>query len=403
MALGKHLLQIIAVIFIIALVLGQWILALLCLLVLLTLGSARLWQAWALYRVGYERVLSDDRLFPSDQATLMVRLANRKLLPLARVELYDLVSQGIEVLDRELVSFGRAGERAIFRSISVGWYEAVAWRYQLHCPRRGAYQIGPVTLRASDPFGLRRQERTDQFVTRLIVYPRLLEATQLQFDLRQLLGDVRAQQRLLVDPVRTIGVRDYHPDDPFKNIHWNATARRGDLQTQVYEPVTSLELVCALDVDTFEYPWQGIQPDEVERAISTAATVCQALVEAKHRVGLITNSAVPEHSGWIHVPPGNNPQQFARLLETLAVLRPYSMMPMGRLLRNLSSVLFPSVTVLLISVVASEATQAALLRLRQAGYPIHWIFLGTSAPVLPGVSIYHAPPKTKSGPRMEAA
>ncbi|GIV97832.1 MAG: hypothetical protein KatS3mg057_2489 [Herpetosiphonaceae bacterium] len=403
MLFNKHLLELITLMFFISLLAGLWAVTLLCLLALMTVGAAQIWRRLALARIEYTRKLSADHAFPGDALALTLTIANRKLLPLARLDIYDMISPGLELEGPRVVSHGVAGGKAILHSVSLGWYEAVTWRYTLHCRQRGLYRLGPVHLRGGDPFGMFFDEREVRSLTRLVVYPRLLGPQELGFTMQHLLGDVRSRQHLIVDPVRTIGIRDYHRDDPLKSIHWGATARRGTLQTRVYEPTTSLELLCFLDVDTFEHYWEGVQRDEVERLISTAATICKALIEAGHSVGLLTNSAAPEAERLIHLRPGRSPHQLAYLMELLAVLTPYSILPMSRLLANAAHMLSPGATVLLISAVGNEEVQAALLRLCQHGHPVFWVSLSETAPSLPGVTLYHSPPAARWSQQMEVA
>lgn len=80
-------------------------------------------------------------------------------------------------------------------------------------------------------------------------------------------------------------------------------------------------------------------------------------------------------------------------METLARLTPYSITPMARLLRMSAADLPWGATLLLVSAVATEATQAALLRLRERGRPVSWLYLGSDRPPAPpGVVVRHAPP-----------
>jgi hypothetical protein len=77
----------------------------------------------------------------------------------------------------------------------------------------------------------------------------------------------------------------------------------------------------------------------------------------------------------------------------LAALTPLSLMPIGRLLRSAASDLPWGATILLVSTIAPDPTQAAMLALRERGRSVAWLFLGEEAPPqLPGVPIRHAPP-----------
>lgn len=374
----------------IAVATGQAGLILLCGSLLVAAGVARLWSRWALARVGYERELSQRRAFPGDEVELTIRVTNRKPLPLASLQIADRLPSNLAIDGKLLYSGARQGG-TLQRRTSLRWYESVAWRYRLRPQARGAYRIGPVELRSGDPFGLYTSEATEQRYTSLLVYPRLLSLPELGLPAHNPLGDTRAPS-LLRDPMRVIGVRDYAPSDPLKDVHWAATARTGSLQSRVYEPTTARVLALFLDLDTFEYYYEGIDPELVERMISATATLANEGLTAGYAVGLYANGAPAEYEQLARLPPGRSPAQLGLIMETLARLTAYSVTTMARLLRLSAPELHPGTTVLLVGSVNSEPTRAALLRLRQLGYRVVWLYMGPgAAPAVPGVSVYSPP------------
>ncbi len=375
-----------------ALVTGQGLLALICILLLLTAGMARLWDRWSLVRVTYTRELSQARAFPGDEVELAIRIANRKPLPLVALAVRDIVPANLEIAghDRRLDTEGR---QVINRTTSLRWYESIVWRYRLRCAARGAYRLGPAQIESGDPFGFYRTLRDIPERIGLIVYPLPLPLEELGLPPRHPLGELRARQ-LIRDPLRTVGVRDYHPDDPLKDVHWSATARTGTLQTRVYEPTTARELAIFLDLDSFERYWQGIDEEQVERLISAAATLAQAGLAEGYAVGLYVNGAPAEFEQFVRLPPGRSPAQIERIMETLARLTPYSVAPMALLLRTAAGDLPWGATLLLLSAIAPESTRAALLRQRERGRDVAWLYLGEDDPPrVPGVLVRHAPPR----------
>ena len=67
--------------------------------------------------------------------------------------------------------------------------------------------------------------------------------------------------------------------------------------------------------------------------------------------------------------------------------------PMARMLRLTASGLPWGATLLLISAIAPEGTRAALLRQREHGRNVAWLYLGEDKPPqVPGVLVRHAPP-----------
>ncbi|NJM05410.1 DUF58 domain-containing protein [Candidatus Gracilibacteria bacterium] len=386
----KRALSALAVLLVLAIVLNQVALALLCIALLLSAGLASLWSRWALRRVSYERSLSQERAFPGDELDLTLRLTNRKLLPLATLAFSDKLPSALHLLDTPTIVSGTNNYQFLQRRTALRWYESVVWHYRVRCTARGSYRIGPVTLESGDPFGLYDVSVAHEAYTRVLVYPQLLTLEELNIPARHPLGDTRARQ-LIRDPLRIIGVRDYAPGDPLKDVHWAATARTGTLQTRIYEETTARTVALFLDLDTFEFYYQGIDAALVERMISAAATLAHEGLRAGYAVGLYANGAPSEHEHLTRLPPGRSPTQLALIMDTLARLTPYSVLPAARLVRQSAVDLPTGSTLLLISAVNSEAIRAALLRQREQGRQVVWLFMGSGEPpAVPGVRVHVA-------------
>ena len=386
----------VALFFLLALLFGQGTLALLLGLMLLALAVARGWSALALRRIGYERCITPDRAFVGDRVDLHIRLRNPKLLGVPNLRIYDLVSAQLDFPGVKLVPHLQPANRLLERFTSLRPFEAVGWHVSVECTQRGYYLFGPARLQAADPWGLFLTEEELDGRTSLIVYPSLLPLAELGLQQRHPLGDIRARQQLLTDPARTVGIRDYEPDDPFKTIHWGATARRGALQTRIYEPTASLEAAILLDIDTFEQYWEGIQPELVERMISVAATVATLANTERWSFGLYANCATAGSDQFVRLSPSRSPAQLPLVLETLAKVVPFSLAPMPQLLRRIGPKLPWGATLLVISAVPSQAMQLAMLRLAEHGRHILWLYCGSQeTPKVPGVDIRRVMPDVR--------
>jgi uncharacterized protein (DUF58 family) len=376
------------VLLLLALLLRQGLAVLLLGLLGLALGFAYLWGRWAFHRVAYTRSLSSDRAFVGDTVTLTVRLENPKLLGLPSLRIDDTVPARLDYGEQRLLPHPQPHLQIWRRRIALQPYEAVSWSIDLSCSQRGFYSFGPVHLEATDAFGFQVRELELPSRTNLIVYPQLIPLPRLALRAQHPIGESRAPRQLLSDPSRTVGVRDYRREDPFKTIHWGATARRGELQTRVFEPTTSLDVAIMLNLDTFERYWQGVRYDLIERMISAAATVATAAAEERLRFGLYANGAPAESGQLIRIPPSRSPAQLNIVLEALATVVPYSITPFPNLLRQIGPSLGWGATVVVISAVPSEAFHSAVLRLKRHGRRVLWLYAGDDPqPRLPGVEI----------------
>lgn len=377
---------------VLALLLGRFTLALLLGLVLLGLGVAYLWSRLVLRRLSYERTFQPDHAFVGDTVTLRLQLRNAKLLGVPSLRIHEPVPSRLEVRGAKFVPSTQPGTRLMERLTSLRAYEAVNWHAEVACRERGYYAIGPTQLEATDPWGLHTVTLELPKRSTLVIYPRLLPLTSIGLDPRHPLGDLRAPQQLLSDPARTIGIRDYRRGDPFKAIHWGATARRGQMQSRIYEPTTSLEVAIVLDLDTFEHYWEGIQPELAERMISVAATVAHAASAGRWSLGLYANCVPADSEQVVRIAPSRSPAQLPLIMDTLAKLVPYSISAMPQILRHLGPLMPWGTTLVVIGAVASPAMQQALLRLAERGRRVLWLYCGSEDPPrVPGVALRRVP------------
>lgn len=378
------------------------LLALICTLLLVTAALAWVWNRWSLARVSCEHELSQRQALPGDEIDLYIRVTNRKLLPIPALYVHDKVAAGLKVIGPHVTS-DRNGGQFIRRVTSLRWYEGVVWHYRVQCLARGSYQFGPTNLTSGDPFGFHLSDKEITTITQLIVYPRFLSLDELGLPPRHPLGMIRAHH-LIRDPLRTVGVRDYHPEDPLKDIHWTATARTGSLQTRIYEPTTSLEVAIFLDISIFEEYWLGVDSEQVERLISATATVAQAGLAEGYAVGLYVNGMPGQYEHLIRLLPGRNPAQLEYIMATLARLKPYAATSMARLLRDAVHDLSWNTSLLLVSAIAPEKTCAALTYLHSKGRHVSWLYLGSgTTPKLPGITVHQTLPKQKHSEDVEMA
>ncbi len=360
-------------------------------LLTLTIALAWVWNRNVLRRVTFERTFPGHRFFPGDETAVEITIANRKLLPLAWLRWEDRFPAQADLLHGRLETEGTAGRRILSRGTTVRWYQRVRWRYPLRLPQRGLLTFGPATLRSGDLFGFFEQEERLAQVDRLLVYPRLVPLAELGLPARYLLGETPAPRQLFTDPVRTVGIRDYRPGDSFRHIHWPASARRQQLQVKVHEPVATLQLALFLDLDTFAHYWEGLRTEVTEYAISVAASVAKAAIEAGYAVGLYVNGVAAESDQPVRLAPSRHPGQLEQILEGLARLVPFSVVPMSRLLPEQLPRLALGSTVVLISSLARPDLLPVLVRLRDRGRRITLLYIGDDPPHIRGIHVHLLP------------
>lgn len=366
---------------------------------LLIVGLSTIWKNLSLLGVTYERHFDRTRVFPGEPVEMIVRIQNDKRLPLTWLRFRDNLPVPPDTDNSPLSLSGELTGSFYLQSVfSMQSHERVERRAILRFPVRGYYRIGPVAYESGDIFTLFTREREHKYIDTLIVYPQIWPLAELGLPPKEPFGEVRVHHSLFTDPIRTRGIRDYSPQDRFRDVHWKATARRGHLQTKVYDPSTGMTMAVFLNVATFARHWMGFDPDLLERAVSVAASICNYGVQQGWGVGFYANGAIPNSDQPIRVQPGRSPEQLANVLEALAAVTEFATGAIDTMLQRESPQLPWVSTVVLVSAIVTEEILISLVRLHEAGRRVVLLALGDEPPphIVTGrrvepILIYHIP------------
>jgi uncharacterized protein (DUF58 family) len=380
---------VILLLLIVSILLRNPLLLLLDILLMLVAGASALWGRYCLSGVSYARRFDTQRLFCGETLELWIEIVNAKPLPLAWLKAEDEFPLDFAVERVELGTSSKPHRRTLTNLLSLRWYERVRRRYRLTAEQRGAFEFGPVALSSGDIFGFRMRTLDLPDRQTVLVYPRVVPVEGLGLRAARPGGELAAPRRVIEDPLRLAGVRDYVPGDSVRHIHWKGTARRGTLQTRVFEPAAAQHLVVFLNGQTLERAFEGILTDLFETAIVVAASLAQAGLEARHPVGLFTNNSVREAARRVRLPASRHSDQMARILETLAQMTHFTQMPFDHLLRVEAPLLAFGSTVIAVSALVNDEILAALLALHDTGHPVALVVVADPEAAAPALN--HVP------------
>jgi uncharacterized protein (DUF58 family) len=367
-----------------------------------------IWATWCLVNLRYTRRLSEKRVLFGEQVTLSLSLENAKLLPLPWVEVEDLLPLKLLFRGRRPPIKVQRGLPVLESLFSPRWYERITRSYRVYCLARGVHSFGPARLRSGDLFGFLIREVQLAERDYLLVYPPVVPITQFGLPARRPFGDEPAPKRLLEDPARIAGTRDYRYGDELRRVHWKASARAMQLQSKVYESSTTYTLALFLNVqpllDTHDF---SLRPELHELAVCAAASIADWALNEGYAVGLYANTMLymPERRGdleepaereggllrrLLRLPPASEERQRQRIMEMLARLQAfYYGVSIEEVMLAERTRLPMGTTVVLITARMSEAMQQALLRLRRSGHAVSVLLVGETPalPDLPGISL----------------
>ena len=364
----------------IGLVASQGLLLVVGSLVLVLALAAWIWERFAFRSVSHTRSISRKRAFIGDTIDYSVSLDNDKVLPLIWVDIQDSFPEGLDLTGATMRGTGLELNRQHTITTSLLPYQKATWKYSLTCSVRGYHRIGPVRLRTGDIFGFNSAEtRYNQF-DHILVFPRVVDIEGLMFPAEHPMGEIRGTRPIYFDTNRVVGQRDYQPRDPMKHIDWKATARARTLQTKVFEPVVSLNMLIVMNGSTREHSWQGSNRRLFERTVTIAASVASLADRRGYTYGVVSN-AVASYSGkWIHVPMGASSSQLTMALEALAMAAPYVVAPLAEVVNSERDSLPAGTTVILVTPSLSDSLLEDIAGIRVHGCRVLVLYSGDGLP-----------------------
>ncbi|MDP7103506.1 MAG: DUF58 domain-containing protein [SAR202 cluster bacterium] len=357
---------------------------------LVVAGISWVWNKLSLEEVAYTRKISQSRVFIGEDTTLAITVTNRKPLPLGRLEITDEVPEELLVADAEISPSANPRYNVMRHTTSLAWYERISWEYKVTANHRGFYRIGPARLESGDLFGFFNSEARASDNDYLLVYPQVVPLPELGIPAVRPLGETRGGIAIFQDPSRPAGIRDYQLGDPLKTVDWKLSARMQRLQVRTFEPSSSFTVVLVVVVETAERSWEGYSPTNLERVITTAASLASYVSEKQYSLGLFSNGTPILTDRPMKIPPARSPEQLTIILEALATIRPLPIGPMAPQLAQYTTQFSQGVTLVVVAALINEDMVETIDDLRRHGYKIVVVYAGDrSCPPLPDGVLVH--------------
>lgn len=242
-------------------------------------------------------------------------IQNSNGAPKAWVEVEDKTTLP-DVHFREVTSFGLM---VTFKRVDM----------EAHLTQRGEYDLGPLVIRASDPFNLFPRDIEFEGIDKVLVYPRVLPIPDIAVS-RVLLADGHSRrQRMNVLSTDVASVREYADGDPIGRIHWLTTARTGDLMVKQFDQGSAGEMWVIFDQNLEAQAGQGKDSTD-EYGATIAASIVDKYTRSFTDVGYVAHGsnsllAMPDHTAshreniLRHI-AASKPTGNVSIMETLAVL-----------------------------------------------------------------------------------
>ncbi len=262
----------------------------------LVIGRAR-------YRFALVRTISPQLIEAGQPARVELELTNEGRAP-----------TGILLLEEQLPYVLGNRPRFVLEGIARGWRRRIA--YQVRSDVRGRFEIGPMTVRVNDPFGLVELGRSFHTTVPLIVTPRTVPLPPISLNGALTGSGDNRPRAFAIGSAEDVTVRDYRQGDDLRRVHWRSSARVGELMVRREEQPWQSRATLFIDNRVIAHRGHGVA-SSLEAAVSAAASIAVHLSRRGFAVRLVTAQGEDTATLWHDRSSATNS---GPLLESLAVL-----------------------------------------------------------------------------------
>jgi uncharacterized protein (DUF58 family) len=287
-----------------AIALGQPALSRVGVLVLVLPLASAFFVGRSRYKLALVRTVTPQLVTAGQPAGVRLTLSNEGRTP-----------SGVLLLEDHLPYVLGTRPRFVLEGIGHGWRREVG--YQIRSDVRGRFDIGPVTVRVRDPFGMVELGRAFRTTVPLTVTPRTVTLGQIPLGGAWTGSGDNRPRSFSTGSAEDVTVREYRRGDDLRRVHWRSSARVGELMVRREEQPWESRATVFLDNRVVAHRGQGIA-SSLETAVSVAASIAVHLSKRGISVRLVTaggEDAADWHSRDADLNTGP-------LLEALAVVQP---------------------------------------------------------------------------------
>jgi uncharacterized protein (DUF58 family) len=256
------------------------------------------------YRLSLVRTVSPQLITAGSPATVSLALTNEGRTP-----------SGVLMLEDHVPYVLGTRPRFVLEGIGNGWRREVS--YQIRSDVRGQFEIGPMTVRVSDPFGLVELGRSFHTTVPITVIPRTVPLPHVPLTGAWTGSGDNRPRAFAAGSAEDVTVRDYRQGDDLRRVHWRSSARTGELMVRREEQPWQSRATLFLDNRARCHRGQGVA-SSLEAAVSATASIAVHLSQRGFMVRLVTALGDDPSTSWHFRDAGLNT---GPLLESLAVVQ----------------------------------------------------------------------------------
>ncbi|WP_257477239.1 DUF58 domain-containing protein [Acidipropionibacterium jensenii] len=233
-------------------------------------------------RMSCTRTVRPSRCTLGDRMQVSTTLERTGGLPIGILRFEETVPRALGLRPRFAV-----------HSLSGRWRRTVD--YTLDGRARGRYRIGPMLVRACDPFGTAVSDHQFSTATDVMVTPRSWPLAGFNRASGAGQSGETTPQQIGSQGQDDILIREYRHGDDLSRVHWRSTAHQGELMVRREEQAWDPAITVLLDSRADRHA--GLGPaSSFEWAVSAAASVCSHMLHSGYRVRMADATGITMNS-----------------------------------------------------------------------------------------------------------
>lgn len=216
------------------------------------------------------RALHPDVATVGRESTVRVRVGLRTAVPTPPGTWHDTLPAALR--GRADGVFPALGSG--LRGGARGGQRTVELTYTVVAERRGIHSIGPLTVRATDPFGLARRSTAFGERTPVTVAPAVVDLPPIADFPGEAGGMLHTTTTQLGQGSDNLVARPYVSGDSMRRIHWRATAHRDELMVRQEEQDSTPEASIVIDRSALRWSAEAQTAPGVDPGFETAVSAC---------------------------------------------------------------------------------------------------------------------------------
>lgn len=333
------------------------------------------WEKLAFKYFYYERKFQYKECFAGDEIKVTYILQNKKILPLSWIEWGGEIPQITEVVGSEKPCYSGRGRKKHLMMTSLFSFQKIEKHVSYKISKRGVYTFESSIMTIGDLLGMTQVKKEFDDYQQLIIYPKIDRLENLIDFKHKPLGNKSVKSWLLADPIEIKGFREYRPEDSFKAIDWNTTAKMNQFYVKQNDFKAEGAVIALMNGCTNEKHWIDQDIDSIERGIEIVAALSNWCNLQRYPMQYMTNGYTLNQDAKDRIDLNYSKNQHKKILRQLASTQNGERIPFSEMLAKFNKNINQQITLIVLTAWLNEDIKKSVNKLSKNGVKLKLILL----------------------------